>query len=297
MMRMMPSKGTKRKKDKMLCLFWEQQRISMKEKSWNLKTGLMTFSIEQGLHGKENSQLENKLIYRPCLSLDILVPRHKKDTLTTPSKVELKKYPLSVYVVAGSQATNKNDNAVYIMKWSRLHKTKYDDDSDIIDEEDLDYDEEPRLDVLSLSHPDPINRLRSMNNTGIVALWDESGRVSIYDTTRHIQKLVEYNEGEEEIVDDEGPNPTPQGLQPPQDPTKRNFLVSSFQHSSEGFALQWSQTTLGIVFFDMKLDNYYKKVYWRLEDKIKGFTYIDRLMRMGQAGAWTQSLIQYIVGL
>ena len=160
----------------------------------------------------------------------------------------MKKYPLSVYVVAGSQSSTKTDNAVYVMKWSRLHKTRYDDDSDIIDEEDLDYDEEPRLDVLSINHSEPINRIRSMNNTGVVALWDEGGRVSIYDTTRHIQKLIEYNEGEEEIVDDEGPNPTPQGLQPPQDPTKRNFLLNSFQHSSEGFALQWSPTTLGIFY-------------------------------------------------
>jgi len=183
----------------------------------------------------------------PCLSLDIIIPRHKKDTLTTPNKVELKQYPLSVYVVAGSQASEKNENAVYLMKWSRLHKTRFDDDSDVMDEDDVNGDEDPRLDFLSLNHPDPINRVRSMNGTGVVALWDEAGKVCIYDTSRHIQRLVEYNQDEEEIVDDEGPNPTPQGLQPPQDPNKRNFLINDFQHSKEGYALQWSPLTLGLL--------------------------------------------------
>ena len=164
--------------------------------------------------------------------------------------MEIKQYPLTIYVIAGSQAPSKTDNAIYCMKWSSLHKTRYDDDSDVLDEEDIDNDEDPKLDILSIAHAEPINRIRSMNGTGVVALWDESGKVSIYDTSRHIQKLVEYNENEEEIIDDEGPNPTPQGLQPPKDPLKRNFLVNSFQHSSEGYALQWCPTTLGKIFQD-----------------------------------------------
>lgn len=181
------------------------------------------------------------------MSLDILVPKHKKGNLVTPSKVDLKQYPLTLYVVAGSQAASKGDNALYVMKWSHLHKTRFDDDSDIIDEDDLDNYDDPRFDILAVNHAEAINRVRSMNGTGIVSLWDESGKVCIYDTTRHIQKLVEYNQDEEEIEDDEGPNPTPKGLQPPKDPSKRNFLISEFQHPSEGYAMQWSPTVQGIM--------------------------------------------------
>jgi hypothetical protein len=39
----------------------------------------------------------------------------------------MKKYPFEVYTVQGS-SNNTQSNSIYLMKWSKLHKTKYDDD-------------------------------------------------------------------------------------------------------------------------------------------------------------------------
>lgn len=49
----------------------------------------------------------------------------------------MNKYPYEIYTVQGTQA--ESGNQIYIARWSKLHKTKYDDDSeDCEDEEDDD---------------------------------------------------------------------------------------------------------------------------------------------------------------
>ena len=106
-------------------------------------------------------------------------------------------------MVAGTQAPKPTDNAVYFMKWSQLHKTKYDDESvEMYDEEDMDNDDEASFNVLSIRHPQGVNRIRSMNGSSIVALWDESGTVSIYDGTKHTEILAEYDEEAQEALDE-----------------------------------------------------------------------------------------------
>ena len=180
--------------------------------------------------------------YRPCLSLDILCPDHNQGQLVKPHKVDIKEYPLTVYVVAGTQAPKQNENAIYYMKWTHLHKTRYDDDSQVLDEEDLDNDAEAALQILPIRHNSSINRIRAMNNSSIVALWDETGSVSIYDGTKHTQVLVEYDEELAELEEEET-GKKKEGLKAPKD--KNNFLLSQFQHSSEGYALTWSPHVLG----------------------------------------------------
>lgn len=187
-------------------------------------------------------------IYRPCLSLDVIVPEHNTNQIVKPNKIEIKEYPLTVYVVAGTQAPKATDNAIYFMKWSKLHKTHFDDESEIYDEEDEDNDDEASFNFLSIKHPHPINRIRSMNGSSIVAFWDESGAVSIYDGTKHTQVLAEYDEEAEELMAEDGTNQkTKKALKAPKDPKQNNFLLSHFQHTSEGFALQWSPHSLGIL--------------------------------------------------
>jgi ribosome assembly protein RRB1 len=44
-------------------------------------------------------------------------------------------YPLDAYVVAGSQATKRSDNRIYVMKWTNLSKTLEDEDDDGNDED------------------------------------------------------------------------------------------------------------------------------------------------------------------
>lgn len=92
------------------------------------------------------------------------------------------KYPYTVYMAAGTQASSASKNQLYLMKLSKLHKTKYDDDSDRDDSEDEDIlnDEEGEVQldsVVGLKHG--VNRIRSMNHEPVVAYWSESGDVMI----------------------------------------------------------------------------------------------------------------------
>lgn len=198
-----------------------------------------------------NNLLYNKIIKkkRPCLSLDVIIPEHNAQQITQPTKTEITEYPLTVYVVAGTQASKATDNSVFFMKWSQLHKTYFDDEEEIYDEEGIEVDDEPLLNVLAIKHPHPINRIRSMNGSSVVALWDETGSVSIYDGTKHIKALAEYNEEVEELMaeDESDQNKAKKTIKPPKDTQKNNFLLGRFQHALEGYALQWSPHTLGNI--------------------------------------------------
>ena len=59
----------------------------------------------------------------PCLSLDFLSSQIPKNSSSASM------FPLSVYMVAGSQAERPKDNKLYVMKASQLHRTKHDDDN------------------------------------------------------------------------------------------------------------------------------------------------------------------------
>jgi ribosome assembly protein RRB1 len=48
------------------------------------------------------------------------------------------KFPLTTYMVAGSQAEKKADNKIYVMKWSEMYKTNKEDEV----HSDMDSDEE-----------------------------------------------------------------------------------------------------------------------------------------------------------
>jgi hypothetical protein len=42
----------------------------------------------------------------------------------------MNKYPYEVYTVQGS-SNNTQKNSIYLTKWRKLHKTKYDDDPEV----------------------------------------------------------------------------------------------------------------------------------------------------------------------
>lgn len=74
----------------------------------------------------------------PCLSFDVI-----KDKLGKLLKMKSyvigdnrTAFPMTSYIVAGSQADSYEENKVYVMKMSKMHKTMHDDDSDASDEED-----------------------------------------------------------------------------------------------------------------------------------------------------------------
>jgi ribosome assembly protein RRB1 len=158
----------------------------------------------------------------PCLSFDFL-----KDSLG----MERTEFPHTIYMVTGTQADRAELNKLWVMKWSNLCQMKHDEDleedSESSDEEDAD---EPVFNYNEYNLNSAVNRLKvmpSLSNQQIVALWLDSGQVSIYDITQAAQGLdIQYREFtkvEEQF----------------------QHLYTYKGHSMEGFALDWSPLSHG----------------------------------------------------
>lgn len=115
---------------------------------------------------------------------------------------------------------------------SKMHKTKYDgqdEDPNMDDEEDPDddeeYDEEAQLETQWIDHEGGVNRLRAMpQRSNIVASWSETGKVHVFDLSKHINALD---------------MPSSKKLKSPAP------LYSFTGHKTEGFALDWSTPVAG----------------------------------------------------
>ncbi|KAI8897918.1 WD40-repeat-containing domain protein [Globomyces pollinis-pini] len=153
----------------------------------------------------------------PCLSFDILQDKLGSGRIN---------FPLSSYIVAGSQADEFSKNKVYVMKMSSLHKTKHDEDEDGSDDED-DEDEDPVLEYKLISHEGGVNRIRVMPHpeVHIVATMAETGKVHIFDVT---QQVASFD--------------TP-GLIPPSDPKPIHTILN--HGNCEGYGIDWSPTQIG----------------------------------------------------
>ena len=138
------------------------------------------------------------------------------------------KYPYEAYVVAGSQATKKSDNKIYVMKWCNLYKTLNDDDNEAINEDD---EEEARLYFESIPHRGGVNRIRSMHGSNIVASWSDEGDLSIFDLTEAIKRVEKKSKAKSNTMSKK----------------KYSSLISKFKHKQEGFALDWSPIKLGLL--------------------------------------------------
>lgn len=182
----------------------------------------------------------------PCLSVDVLLrdrintnynswfPQHVhsfdpkqsyKDKHGLPTH-KTDKFPYTVYFCAGSQSLKKNENKIYVLKWSDMCKTLKDDDVDISDEENDEDGKDPVMRYESIPHKGCVNRIRSLHGSGVVATWSDENEVGIYDVTQAV-----------EAVD------IPTGGQ-----GKKSYSgtkLASFKHSDEGYALDWSPLTLG----------------------------------------------------
>ena len=94
----------------------------------------------------------------PCLTLDVV-----RDTLGHNRT----RFPMTSYVVAGSQADRPENNVLYCMKMSDLHRTRGDGllEDDVDDDEGADddnnTDDDPVLQYRVVPHPDgAVNRIR-----------------------------------------------------------------------------------------------------------------------------------------
>ena len=97
------------------------------------------------------------------------------------------KYPYEVYTVQGSSNNSKN-NSIYLTRWGKLHKTRYDDDPDAEgddQDDDIANDDEAKVTVQEIDTTYSVNRLRSLNNSPIVSFWNDQGEIHIMDLTKN----------------------------------------------------------------------------------------------------------------
>jgi len=155
----------------------------------------------------------------PCLSFDIL-----KDDLGLHRTT----FPMTAYVVAGTQAPKAEDNKLYVMKWHRLHKTSKDGASESEDDdssEDDDDDHEAMLDSKGVPHPGGVNRIRAMPQVKhLVATWADTGKVHMWNIESQLRALDKPGERA-------AANPKP--------------IYTCESHKTEGFALDWSPHETG----------------------------------------------------
>jgi len=157
----------------------------------------------------------------PCLSFDIV-----RDDLGAQRAT----YPMTSYIVAGTQADQAADNRIYMMKWSRLYRTSKDgkeesDDEDDESESDEDDDHEAVLESKAVAHPGCVNRIRAMPQAGhIVATWSDTGKVYMWNL-----------EAQRKALDR------------PSDKVSTNTrpIFTCEAHKEEGYAMDWSPHETG----------------------------------------------------
>uniref|UniRef100_A0A0K8TRP1 Glutamate-rich WD repeat-containing protein 1 n=1 Tax=Tabanus bromius TaxID=304241 RepID=A0A0K8TRP1_TABBR len=169
----------------------------------------------------------------PCLSFDII-----RDELGDARET----FPLTSYVVAGTQAARTHVNSVVVMKMSNLHRTSKEkdedeetDSSEDEDEEDEAEDKKPQLSCALVRHQGCVNRIRSakIGNSSFAASWSELGRVNIWCLDAQLEAVEDADLLQKYEKDNISEN------------TKPVYTFSG--HQKEGFALDWSLVTPGVL--------------------------------------------------
>lgn len=169
----------------------------------------------------------------PCLSFDV-IPDDLGDARET--------FPMSCYMVSGTQAARAHVNSLIVMKMSNLHRTSKEKDSDMesdLSDEDSDVEEDdekkPKMACALIKHQGCVNRVRCtrFNNTTFAASWSELGRVNIYNLNEQLQAVEDKNALKA--------YETGHGS----DLAKPVFSFNG--HQQEGFALDWSQAMPGFL--------------------------------------------------
>jgi len=132
----------------------------------------------------------------PFLSFDIIKDQlgDERRNVKLPPPYVLRllmlEYPQTMYLVAGTQADQQQNNEIQIMKLSQLHRTRksryteQDEDSNSdSDDDDNDVDEDPVLEHRAIPTDCGTNRLRvhqSLHSL-VAASWSERGKVHIWN--------------------------------------------------------------------------------------------------------------------
>jgi len=196
----------------------------------------------------------------PCLSVDFLL---KENSLLSSlkefylpndkRKMTEDKYPYNTYIIAGSQ-TNEKNGYFYFMKWYNMRKTKYDDDPEKGEDDEDDEEEDkinPFMKYEKIKVNGNINRVKSMKNSSICALWNDSPSVDIIDC----EELFNNIEYKEEIRVEEDSNKH-KNKKLKKDIKYKKIFKKSLPQKNEGFAIDWNN----INPFVLALGGYDKKV-------------------------------------
>lgn len=168
----------------------------------------------------------------PCLSFDVI-----RDEFGDSRE----QYPLSMYLLAGTQAARAHVNNLLVMKMTNLDGVKNDDDEES-DEELSDSEDEatgklPVMTVATIKHPGCVNRVRCtrIGSSTFAASWSELGRVSLWNLDEQLRAvdnpmlLAAYKKKTEKS--DEATQP-----------------VFTFKgHPVEGYGLDWCPTEPGTL--------------------------------------------------
>jgi len=203
----------------------------------------------------------------PCLSFDVIPDHLGNDRADS--------YPMTIYGVAGTQASKMSANSIIVFKMHNLHPIKRknkekedDDDSDEEsdeDDEDIaeDPEKEPKLKIAALKHNGCINRVRfkTIGDTSLASAWSEQGTVGIWSLDHCLQKVEQPGANSEK------------------DQREATSPLFSFKgHQTEGFAMNWSPTMPGVLATgDCKKDIYVWKpsqdaASWAIDKPLKGHT-------------------------
>lgn len=168
----------------------------------------------------------------PCLSFDVV-----RDRLGD-NRAE---YPLTMYMVAGTQAAKAQNNSVVVMKMSNMQRNKKskkkgsDDEESESEDEDEEEEELPDLETATIKHTGCINRIRSttVQDVPLAATWSETGSVHIWSLARALEAVDDPQAASQYARNSEDRN------------TKPVFTFKGHQH--EGYAVDWSPLKPGVL--------------------------------------------------
>ncbi|KAG8197378.1 hypothetical protein JTE90_013502 [Oedothorax gibbosus] len=166
----------------------------------------------------------------PCLSFDILCDDLGEDRAD--------QFPLTMTVVAGTEVKRVTGNQVLVMKLANMQKNKKkeekDEDSEESDSESEDEDEKPVLTCAPIKHSGGVNRLKvtTLGSYQFAASWSELGKVHLWDLSPQLEALND-------------PRAMAAYVQAGSGSVQPEFTFTG--HAHEGFAMQWSPLTSGML--------------------------------------------------
>jgi len=231
---------------------------SKKVSLWNEKTNKLEKEEVLDFDNEAYDMLHRAKVEWPCLSIDFVVPENFYppvksfyDKAADRKKIFQDKFPYTTYMIAGSQTSSEN-GFLYLMKWSNMQKTKYDDDPDISEDgSNVSNDTDPFMKFEKVGIKGNVNRIKAMKNSYLTAYWSDSANIEIVDLRQLFPNVDDGGNGIEE--EEMKSNIKKRKV------TSKNIGVKTFKRSLEGFALDWSCLTPGLLAaggYDKKIELY-----------------------------------------